>query len=199
MVPQPSSWYDLGMSNDIPEQLLEAAEAVIFRQGIGNLTLSAVAAEAGMSKGGLLHYFPTKNNLIEALVARSAEQWRKSYQDAFQQTSEGPGRMTRGLIDYCMTDAESWTKGMCSISSAVFTALAQDPKLIQPMRDVYSDLHERLMDDGLPPGVSEAVVAAIDGLWLNWVLGLAPIDQPRLDRVRQALKEMVANALESLA
>ena len=72
------------MSHDISEQLLEAAETVILRKGIGNLTLSAVAAEAGMSKGGLLHHFPTKNNLIESLVVRSAEQWRKSYQDAFQ-------------------------------------------------------------------------------------------------------------------
>ena len=187
------------MSNNISEQLLEAAEAVILRQGIGNLTLSAVAAEAGMSKGGLLHHFPTKNNLIEALVVRSAEQWRKSYQDAFQKRSEGPGRMSRGRLDYCMTDAEDWTEQMLHLSSAVFTALAQDPKLVQPMRDVHSDLHERLMDDGLPPGVSEAVIAAMDGLWLNCVLGLAPIDQPRLNRVRQSLKEMVATALESLA
>ena len=34
--------------------LLDAAEAVVARQGVANLTFDAVAAEAGMSKGGLL-------------------------------------------------------------------------------------------------------------------------------------------------
>ena len=56
--------------------LLDAAEAVVARQGIANLTLESVAAEAGMSKGGLLHHFRTKDRLIEALVRRAAENWR---------------------------------------------------------------------------------------------------------------------------
>lgn len=184
--------------NQKKETLLKAAETVIIRQGIGNLTIDAVAAEAGVSKGGLLHHFRTKDRLIEALVERSAEQWRTSYRDAYERTSEGPGRMTRGLLDFCLTDVESWTTEMCSVSSAVFTALAQDPRLIEPMREAYTELHHLLAEDGLPPGVSEAVVSAIDGLWLNWVLGLATLDQPRLVRVRQALADMVATALESL-
>jgi AcrR family transcriptional regulator len=32
------------------------------------VTLEAVAAEAGVSKGGLLYHFPTKDALLEALV-----------------------------------------------------------------------------------------------------------------------------------
>ncbi|MEM9273370.1 MAG: TetR/AcrR family transcriptional regulator [Cyanobacteria bacterium P01_F01_bin.143] len=184
------------MTKNITEQLLEAAEAVIIRQGIGNLTIAAVATEAGMSKGGLLHHFPTKDKLIEALVARSAEQWRNSYRDAYERTSEGPGRMTRGVINYCITNDDCWTDELRSVSAVVFTALVQDPQLLQPMRDAYEELHERLAQDGLPPGVSEVVLSAIDGLWLNWVLGLSPFDQPRIYRVRQALKDIVAGALE---
>jgi hypothetical protein len=34
------------------DTLLDAAEAVVARQGVANLTFDAVAAEAGMSKGG---------------------------------------------------------------------------------------------------------------------------------------------------
>src|SRR5262245_2150654 len=61
------------------DRLLDAAEAVVVRQGIANLTLDAVAAEAGLSKGGLLHHFPTKDKLVEGMVVRSAEQWRATY------------------------------------------------------------------------------------------------------------------------
>jgi AcrR family transcriptional regulator len=66
-------------TNELQNTLLDAAEAVVMRQGIANLTLDAVAAEAGMSKGGLLHHFPTKDRLVEALVTRSAENWRACY------------------------------------------------------------------------------------------------------------------------
>ena len=55
----------------------------------------------------------------------------------------------------------------------MFAALAHNPSLIEPMRAVYAELYQRLAEDGLPPGVGEAVAAAADGLWLNWVLGLA--------------------------
>lgn len=40
------------------------------RDGIAALSLNAVAREAGVSKGGLLHHFPNKQALIYALFAR---------------------------------------------------------------------------------------------------------------------------------
>ena len=45
------------------------------------------------------------------------------------------------------------------------------------MRKVYRDMHQRLEEDELPDGVAITVLAAIDGLWLWWVLGLNKLDQ----------------------
>jgi AcrR family transcriptional regulator len=51
-------------------QIVEAALKVIAEHGIQNTTLDLVANEAGMSKGGIVHYFSTKDELIkEAMVA----------------------------------------------------------------------------------------------------------------------------------
>jgi AcrR family transcriptional regulator len=175
-------------------RMLDAAEAVTARQGIANVTLDAVAAEAGMSKGGLLHHFPTKDDLVEALVTRCAENWRSYYMDAHAKTAEGPGRMTRALLDHCLTDAEKWTEQLRRSSASMFAALAWNPKLIQPMRTVYGDLHRRVADDGLPPGVGVAVLAVTDGLWLDWVLGLVPVNQDLLDRVRPALERLLTRS-----
>src|SRR5262245_2229795 len=80
------------------DRMLDAAEAVVVRQGIANLTLEAVAAEAGMSKGGLLHYFPNKDRLVEGLVMRCAEHWRACSLEAFESVPAGPGRMARALL-----------------------------------------------------------------------------------------------------
>jgi hypothetical protein len=81
---------------------------------------------------------------------------------------------------------------------ACFAALAQNPSLIEPMRAVYSDLHRRVAEDGLPPGVGEAVAAAIEGLWLYWVLGLAMVNQELVVRVRIALEDMLARSMLSM-
>ena len=173
------------------DKLLDAADTIVERQGIASLTLDAVAGEAGISKGGLLHHFPTKDRLVEALVARCAETWRACYMDALAATPEGPGRMTRALLSHCLSDSQGWTEQVRRSSSAVFAALAQKPSLVAPMRAVYADLRQRIADDGLRPGVGETVAAAIDGLWLDWVLGLAPLDPDVLSRVRRSLEELL--------
>ena len=177
------------------DALLDAAEAVVVQRGIASLTLEAVAAEAGSSKGGLLHHFPSKDRLIEAMVRRSAEAWRKCYTDAYERTAPGPGRQCRALLDHCLSDAQGWTKELQRSSSACFAALAQNPSLIAPMREVYSDLQRRVANDGLLPGVGEAVAAAIDGLWLYWVLGLVEVNQSLVGRVRVALEDSLMRAI----
>src|SRR5262245_31273340 len=99
---------DRGSATTLRDRLLDAAEAVVVRQGIGNLTLEAVAAEAGMSKGGLLHHFPSKDRLIEGMVVRCAENWRACSLAAYEGAADGPGRMARAMLSH-LEDAPSWT------------------------------------------------------------------------------------------
>ena len=173
--------------------LLDAAEAVIVRDGIASLTLDAVAAQAGASKGGLLHHFPNKDRLVEALVVRTAGAMRAHHEQAYFNTPEGPGRMARALLENNLRDLNEWCVSCRTGSAAAFAALAHNPTLIEPMRAAYADLYRRVAeDDGLPEGVGDAVVAAIDGLWLYWVLGLVPINQSMIVRVRNALQQILS-------
>jgi AcrR family transcriptional regulator len=45
-----------------------AAAKVIERDGAGHLTLEKVAAEADLSKGGLLYHYPSKDALLQGLL-----------------------------------------------------------------------------------------------------------------------------------
>ena len=194
---KPSGRYNFRMDKrkKCIDALLEAAEQVVIEKGIANLTLDAVACQAGVSKGGLLYYFPNKNQLIQALVQRSADNWRACYTEAYESAPEGPGRMVRGLVGHCLSDGSAWTDELRSITSSVFAALAQDPELIKPMRLVYDELHVKIRADGLPTGIAETVLSAIDGLWLNWVLGFAPFNQENISNVRTALEQIVNQAI----
>lgn len=62
--------------------LLDAAEAVVLRDGAGSLTIDAVAKHAGVSKGGLLYAFATKDALIDAMMRRVVEGYQRAV-DAF--------------------------------------------------------------------------------------------------------------------
>jgi AcrR family transcriptional regulator len=180
-------------SSSLRNRILDAAEGVVVRQGIANLALDAVAARAGISKGGLLYHFPSKDRLVEAMVSRCADQWRAGVFAAHDRAVPGPGRMARALLSQ-LEDARCWTDQCQQSSSAVFAALAQNPRLIEPLRAVYVELRTTLETDGLPTGVSELILVALDGLWLNRVLGLSSVDKSRLEVIRRELEAMVKRA-----
>lgn len=52
----------------IRQQLLAVAARLAAERGVGAVTLDAVAAASGVSKGGLLHHFPTKASLLEGML-----------------------------------------------------------------------------------------------------------------------------------
>src|SRR5699024_1279794 len=57
------------------EDILEAAKRVVQREGVTALTYESAAAESGLTKGGLLYHFPTREDLLAALHAYVAHQW----------------------------------------------------------------------------------------------------------------------------
>lgn len=52
------------------EQIVEAAVAVIAEKGLPNLSLSEIEKKAGMSRGQLTYYFPTKEDILLAVFDR---------------------------------------------------------------------------------------------------------------------------------
>ena len=50
------------------ERILEAGYAVAGQSGVAAVTLDAVANRAGVSKGGLLYHFPSKEALVSGMV-----------------------------------------------------------------------------------------------------------------------------------
>ncbi|MBY0312974.1 MAG: TetR/AcrR family transcriptional regulator [Phycisphaerales bacterium] len=61
-------------SQEYLDPILDAAEAVVLRDGIGRLTLDAVAKKMGLSKAGLLHHFPSKSEMVRGMVERHVAQ-----------------------------------------------------------------------------------------------------------------------------
>lgn len=64
------------------DRILDAAEDLICTRGIAGFTLDSVAHAAGLSKGGLLYHFRSKDSLISGLQRRMALRLEQSLRAA---------------------------------------------------------------------------------------------------------------------
>jgi AcrR family transcriptional regulator len=154
------------------DQLLDAAEKVVRRDGSARLTLDAVAAEASVSKGGLLYHFPSKEALLTAMVQRMVRSFDDARDRVAGSDDDAPGAWTRA---YVRTTAGSGSPSEHdTTSSALLAAIALEPSLVTPLRERYVHWRARIADDGID-GIDGAVAClAADGLWMADLLGLAP-------------------------
>ncbi len=59
-------------------QIVEAAFEVIATNGYNNFTIEDIANQAGLSKGGVLHYFKTKEDILIFLLERGHTEVQKN-------------------------------------------------------------------------------------------------------------------------
>ncbi|MCX2615273.1 TetR/AcrR family transcriptional regulator [Klebsiella pneumoniae] len=139
-------------------QLLESAAMIAGRDGIAALSLNAVAREAGVSKGGLLHHFPNKQALIFALFARLLAIMEKAISELMAADNIAYGRFTRAYLRY--------------LSNPELTDTHESRQLmVQPvLRKCWRDwmLDHLAQGDALDNGPTGTLVRyAADGIWLS--------------------------------
>ncbi|MEV6274738.1 TetR/AcrR family transcriptional regulator [Nocardia sp. NPDC051832] len=66
-------------------RILDALETLLLEKGLAQVTLESVAAAAGVSKGGLLYHFKSKDALLAGLVLRLAERADQQLETAVAQ------------------------------------------------------------------------------------------------------------------
>jgi len=150
------------------EQLLEAAAVVVRRDGTDRLTLDAVAAQAGVSKGGLLYHFESKRALVAALVDQLIARFGNEL------VSRTEGETGRGTFSRAYVRASLETADDNATSAALISAVALAPELLDPLREQYRAWSTLLREDGLDRVDALLVRLAVDGLWMADLLGLAP-------------------------
>ena len=80
------------------DSILDAAELVLFEHGTQALTLAAVAERAGVSKGGLLYHFPSKESLLGALAQRYVQSMEHCIESAKSGISERDAKIGRAHV-----------------------------------------------------------------------------------------------------
>jgi AcrR family transcriptional regulator len=167
------------------ELILEAAEAIVLESGARHMTLDAVASKAGVSKGGLLYHFPTKDALLRAMLDRFQKIMEQTRKKKGQGLKEGPGREIRAFI---LANADRDPR-KDQIGSALLAAVAHDPKLLEPQRNVFRRRLAEFTQSGLDFKRAAVIYFAVFGLVFSELLSLPHLNiKERNDLIEELLR-----------
>jgi len=100
---------------DSRTRLLQAAEKTTYRKGFGQTTLADIAKEARVPLGNVYYYFPTKDSIGEALVARRIARFRKLLEELGQ--AESPAERLCGFVDVKVRNRAELTRSGCPVGT----------------------------------------------------------------------------------
>lgn len=180
---------------DARTRILDATEALVTARGVSGLTLEAAAREAGVSKGGLLYHFASKEALLEGALRRLSEFIGAEFEACIAAQPEGPGRVARAMIDWSFGEGDLACGERHERAAAVFlAAFHHDPALLDPVRAIFARMREAVAADGLTPGHGAAIMAAGDGLFMAKLFRLYEPTEAERQAMRMALLRLLEPA-----
>ncbi|WP_206066388.1 TetR/AcrR family transcriptional regulator [Nonomuraea composti] len=160
-------------------QIADAVLAIVADRGLAAVSLAEVAAEAGISPGRVQHYFPAKQQLIEAAFDRgnalSAARIRRL---VGRDLGDADPRevLTTVLTELIPYDAA--TRAHMRVRQSFHALAFADERIAARLRVLYDDLHRRvaaLVDPGRPDmEAALSLVALAEGLAAYVLIDLTP-------------------------
>ncbi len=174
--------------------ILLAAVRVIVRDGLLSLTLDAVAKEAGVSKGGLLYHFPSKDALIGSMIDHFQQEQELEIRRRAEADPNPQGAMMRAFISISLSDLPH-AEGLNNLSKtdtmalkmSLLAAIALNPQLLEVVRNRCRNWVVQLLDQSPDPLEDWITCLAADGLWLWQLFGLLPADDALRSQLEQRL------------
>ena len=172
------------------EKILNAAEARILAHGPGGLVLDAVAADAGISKGGLLHHFRSKQALVGGLCDRMLDRFEHQMQSLVATDPQASGAWTRAYLDTTVTGEGKPADNSAQLMAGILATMGRESVHLEKVREHFARWQRRLEEDGIDPTTATLVRLAADGLWLSALLGLQRLEPRPSEQVMSALRAL---------
>ena len=172
-------------SSQTRETIFKACSQILRREGLTNLTLQAVASEAGISKGGLLYHFENKEVLIESLFEYHNNIFEERLEELIAMEGEKPGAFLRAYAKASveqMVDPEN-----ASLYASLFAAEEKYASAHKLMREKYISWQRKIDQSGLDSDWAMLLRFTVDGLWFAEMHRYAPPDPEQ----RESIMEMI--------
>jgi AcrR family transcriptional regulator len=170
------------------DRILNALQRILVDEGSSGVTLEKVAAEAGVSKGGLLYHFKSKSDLYDGLARRFRLQ---------EEANIVRARET-GVVETFLRVSEVESAESAAGLWALLTAMRGKAELSEAAKDdvlfIFNGwsavIHEQIED----PVTAEIVRLVGDGLFLSALSGVPLPSHEVIEGILQRLKEAAGEA-----
>jgi AcrR family transcriptional regulator len=172
-------------------QLLEVGTELFTKHSFEELSMAQIAREAGISKGLMYHYFPSKEEFFKAALAEgAAELAQLTAPDESLAPFEQVRASTHAFVTWIGARGAAYMKLLQSVGAV--------PELRETMTAIRDFTSARIID-GLVPGpertpAKRAAVRAwlwfMDGVLLDWI--------EHRDRDADAVTEQLVRSLTAL-
>lgn len=163
---------------------------MIAQEGVQSFTLEAVAAHAGVSKGGLLYHFPSKEALITGMIDHYIEQFEQRLATYLPGSDADPKAWMRAYVLASLQPPPD----EFDISAGLMAAIAINPDLLVPLRQRYQ--HWQAALDRFPDEqVILLVRFAIDGWWISSMFNLAPPSEAGRSALKASLLALIEEGM----
>lgn len=167
------------------ELILSTVSQLIREEGVEKLTLEAVATKAGISKGGLLYHFPSKDALILGMIEQLSDRFITDFRSRAEEDIESKGKWTRSYVDTSVQEE------LCDLYVGISAAHFTNPEMLQQLQETYVEIQEKMEHDEVDPVRSTMARLAIDGLWLADMFGLASPQGAFRQQIIEHIKESI--------
>ncbi|HVR66857.1 MAG TPA: TetR/AcrR family transcriptional regulator [Verrucomicrobiae bacterium] len=161
------------------DRIIDAAEAIVEEHGVAALTLEQAAKRAGVSKGGVLYHFPSKEALVAAMIGRFTQRFDNAVAQMTTEDSSAKGRTTRSYVKASFGHAPGTGPKFDRACGSITAALANNPGNLAVVREQSARWQRAVEADGLDPVFASIIRLAVDGLWLGENFNLMQLN-PRM-------------------
>lgn len=170
-------------------KILDAALRVVEREGVAAVTYDAVAQESGLTRGGMIYHFPSREALLLAIHQHLASEWEAMMVEHAGKLASKATPKER-LVAYLKSCNQSASKADLQL----YLEATVNPEFAEPWHVVMERWIPRSATAPEDSGGIDALVArlAADGLWMNDSLSAAPLSA----KTRKALLNRIIELIE---
>jgi AcrR family transcriptional regulator len=166
------------------DRILVAYEDLLIESGERGATLDAVAARAGVSKGGLLYHFGSKDALTAGLIER--------LMDLTDQDVDVMRSAPAGVVDYMVRSSVNVGSPFDrTLIAAARLAQTEDPRAGVALASIRTRWLDIVTEEVGDPTLARAIVLIGDGLYYNSALMAMGAPDPA-DTSEDALNHLLA-------
>ncbi|MGI6001726.1 MAG: TetR/AcrR family transcriptional regulator [Candidatus Merdisoma sp.] len=186
-------------------QILDALQTLLKTKHIQNISVSEIAQTAGIGKGSIYYYFPSKDSIVDALVERNYEAPLKTAKKLAMQTDISPFTRMALIFQACRNSSSAFrTRKDSELSDAREDAFIRQKymrHLISEMKPVLTEIIRQGIREGQlhfehPAALAEIVLIVLTVKLDN---SLAPSEPQETEETIRGLISLLEKGTENPA